>query len=121
MIASPCLPRTRHGPSWLSITAGATHRALMCTEQVGTCLIHADLCLPAAASRSAVSARTLARHTANDHPGTSDHAIPADWDRRQISQVRARARHAAGRATSLPPETEPVRATRCGLPSWWLS
>ncbi len=47
----------------------------------------------------------------HDHPGTSDHAIPADWDRRQISQVRAPARHAAGRATSLPP-----RQSLCGPP-----
>ena len=38
-----------------NITAGATHRALMCTEQADTCLIHADLCLRAAASRAAVS------------------------------------------------------------------
>jgi hypothetical protein len=137
VIASPCFPRSRHGPPWLSMTAGATHRALICTEQAGTCLIHADSCLRAAASRSAVSGThtggydgavqvgptqaVLATHwpvvQQNDHPGTSDHAIPADWDRRHISQVRAPAgHHAAGRATSLPPETEPARATRCRLP-----
>ena len=42
MIASACLARSRHAPSWSSITAGATYRALMCTEQIGTWLIHTD-------------------------------------------------------------------------------
>jgi len=47
----------------------------------------------------------------NDNPARRADAIPADRDRRQISQVRARTRHAVGRATSFPPQTAPVRAT----------
>jgi len=82
------------------------------------------LMLTLAASTAAVSGtHTWLVVQQNDRPDTSGHAITAEWDRRQISQVRARAHNAADHAMSLPPQTvtEPMRVARCRLPHRGLS
>jgi hypothetical protein len=92
VIAAPRFAGSRHAPPWSSITVGATHRALMGTEQVDMRLIHTGMLYGLAASKAAVTGAHTSPHYSRLTTGYAGPRHPGRLGRRQISQVRARAR-----------------------------